>query len=311
VSVVVPCEPGGDPSPALRALAALPGPEKALIRELFIAWGRHPSRQRNQAVQQARGRWILFLDADSQAQPGLLGSLLNALRGFDAVAAGGPNLATLHEPAVGRAFDRVLASWAGSGASRARYKPVGDERLCGEKELILCNLLMEREAFLRSGGFREDLYPNEENELFNRLQAQGLRLAYAPQAQVRRPRRQSLSAFCLQAFRYGRGRAQQMRRNAYPSDLINLAPLLQQALLFAALFVHAPWDAAPPRSVAYFLWPLYGLACWLSQGLGPLRTVALLLRHQAYALGLWTGAWQDPAPRSRDVRVERVTLKRA
>jgi hypothetical protein len=167
---------------------------------------------------------------------------------------------------------------------------------------------MERRAFQASGGFREDLYPNEENELFNRLGAEGRVLAYAPAAQIRRPRRHSLSAFTLQAFRYGRGRAQQMRRNGYLSDLVNLAPLALQAVLLGALMVRAPWDPELHRSVAYFLWPLYGAACWLSQGLGPLRTVALILRHQAYALGLLAGAVQSPAVRPAAVRLERVRL---
>lgn len=311
VSVVIPCEPGGDPGAALRALAALPKAEKALIKEAFVAWGRHPSRQRNLAVAAARAPWVLFLDADSQAQPGLIPGLLGAAQRFGALAAGGPNLALADEPSLGRAFDRVLGSWAGSGSSRARYTPVGVARACGEKELILCNLLIDREAFQASGGFREDLYPNEENELFNRLGAQGGVLAYEPSAQVRRPRRHSLSAFTLQAFRYGRGRAQQMRRNFFASDLLNLAPAALQAALFAALFIQAPWDGAAPRSVAYFLWPLYGAACWLSQGLGPLRTVALILRHQAYALGLWAGLFQEPALRAREVRIERVRLLKA
>jgi hypothetical protein len=306
VSVVIPCEPGGDPGACLRALAALPKPEKALIKEAFVAWGRHPSRQRNQAVAAAKAPWILFLDADSRAQPGLIPGLLTAARRFGALAVGGPNLALDDEPSLGRAFDRVLGSWAGSGASRARYRADSPARRCGEKELILCNLLMEREAFLAIGGFREDLYPNEENELFNRLGERGGTLAYEPFAQVRRPRRRSLGAFTQQAFRYGRGRAQQMRRNFFPSDLLNLAPALLQAGLLAALFVRAPWDGSPPRSLAYFLWPLYGAACWLSQGLGPLRTVALILRHQAYALGLWAGVFQEPALRSLDVHVERV-----
>ncbi len=58
-------------------------------------------------------------------------------------------------------------------ASRARYRAVGGRRRCGEKELILCNLLLSRKVFLSNGGFREDLYPNEENEFLNRLLAGG------------------------------------------------------------------------------------------------------------------------------------------
>lgn len=298
VGVVVPCEPGGDPSASLQALRALPKAEKALVGAVYVAWGRHPSRQRNLAVAALRTPWVLFLDSDSRAQPGLISGLLEIAQRFDAVAAGGPNLALDDEPGFGRVADQVLTSWAGSGASRARYGPVGRARLCSEKELILCNLLMDRAAFMRAGGFREDLYPNEENELFNRLQAQGLRLAYEPKASVRRPRRRSLGAFMLQAFRYGRGRSQQMRRNAFASDLVNLAPAALQLALLGALCV--------PRGL--WAWATYAGACLLSQRLDIVRAALLVLRHQAYALGLFAGAFQDPAPHAPQVRLQRSKL---
>jgi succinoglycan biosynthesis protein ExoA len=303
VCVVVPCEPGGDPSACLAALAALSGPEKRLIGQVLLAFGGHPSRQRNLAAAKARMPWLLFLDSDSRACPGLLTGLLGAAKELGAVGVGGPNLALEDEPPLGRHFDAVLGSWAGSGASRARYRSVGARRLAGEKELILCNLLLRRDVFLKAGGFREDLYPNEENELLNRLQAQGLRLAYEPNAAVRRPRRRSVGAFGLQAFRYGRGRAQQMRRNAFAGDWVNLAPAILQAAIVAALALsaHRPWALALPLG--------YAVACWLSQALHPGRALLLALRHQAYALGLWVGAFQDSAPRPLDVRIQSVRLR--
>lgn len=301
--MVVPCEPGGDPGACLAALRGLPGPEKALIREVIVTWGRHPSRQRNLAVKACRAPWILFLDSDSRVQPGLVQGLLAAAKALDAVAAGGPNLPLEDEGPWGRLFDPVLASWAGSGASRARYSPVGATRLSGEKELILCNLLMRRDAFLASGGFREDLYPNEENELFNRLQAKGGRLAYVPQAQVRRPRRQSPGEFVHQAFRYGRGRAQQMRRNAFASDLVNLAPLGLLLGLLGAAVAGLRWPQA-----FYLVWAYLGLA-WLSQELRPSRALFLVLRHQAYAVGLLAGALQDPTPHEPGVELSRAAWR--
>jgi cellulose synthase/poly-beta-1,6-N-acetylglucosamine synthase-like glycosyltransferase len=285
-------------------LAALPGPEKRLIGQVLLAWGGHPSRQRNLAAAQAREPWLLFLDSDSRACPGLLTGLLAAAKELGAVGVGGPNLALEDEPPLGRRLDAVLGSWAASGASRARYRAVGSRRLAGEKELILCNLLLRRDVFLKAGGFREDLYPNEENELLNRLQAQGLRLAYEPRAAVRRPRRRTVGAFGLQAFRYGRGRAQQMRRNAFAGDWVNLAPAALQAALLSAFALAPRWPVALVLPLAY------GVACCLSQALHPGRAWLVALRHQAYALGLWVGALQDPAPRPLAVRIQPVRLRR-
>ena len=304
LSVIIPCEPGGDPGACLDALRALGPQEKGLIKEVLVAWGRHPSLQRNLAVLKARSPWVLFLDADSRVQPGALSALLAAASQPQVAAAGGPNLPLPNEPPLGLAFDRVLASFAGSMRSRARYAPVGRRRPCGEKELILCNLLVRREAFVAAGGFREDLYPNEENELFNRLQADGWELVYEPAAQVRRPRRDTVAAFVAQAFRYGRGRTQQMRRNFFPSDLVNLLPLalpLAWALVLAsALHVSHAW--ALPL--------LYAAGCWLAMGMRVPSAFFLALRHHAYAAGLLTGFFQDAPGRDRQVRLQAVALRR-
>lgn len=302
IAVVIPCEPGGDPSACLQALKALPRAEKSLIKEVWLAWGRHPSRQRNRAVARCRATWVLFLDADSRAQPGLLRGLLEAADEFKAVVAGGPNLPPPDEGPWARLFDPVLSSRAGSGPSRARYAAVGRRRLATEKELILCNLLVRRDVFLQCGGFREDLYPNEENEFFNRLGAAGWRLVYEPTAVVLRPRRGDPWAFVLQAFRYGRGRAQQMRRNFFASDLLNLAPLLLlAALLGTGALAFYDWR------VLWF-WGLYGAACLLSQDFRPTRALFLGLRHLAYAVGLLCGSLQNFEPRDPRVRLERLRL---
>ncbi|HTB34226.1 MAG TPA: glycosyltransferase [bacterium] len=302
VAVVVPCEPAGDPRPCLEALRALPKADRARVAEVWVARGLNPSRQRNLAAARARAPWILFLDSDSRAQPGQLPALLAAAEKLGAVAAGGPNLPLAQEPPLGRALDRVLGSWAGSMASRARYRAVGQRRACGEKELILCNLLLSRRAFLDHGGFREDLYPNEENELFNRLRAAGCTLAYEPTAAVRRPRRHSVGAWIQQSFRYGHGRARQIRANPYPGDLLNLLPLALP-LAWAGAWL-APWAWFGPAL------PLaYALACLAAYRGRPDLGLLLALRHHAYAAGLLAGAVGRQEPRPLDVRLERVAWR--
>jgi hypothetical protein len=299
VAVLVPCEPAGDPRACLASLKGLPRAERALVAEVWVARGLNPSRQRNLAAAKATAPWILFLDSDSRAQPGQLPALLDAVRALSAVGAGGPNLPLLDEPPLGLALDRVLGSWAGSMASRARYRAVGRRRPCGEKELILCNLLLSRKVFLDHGGFREDLYPNEENELFNRLLAGGRTLAYEPSAAVRRPRRHSVGAWIEQSFRYGHGRARQIRVNPYRGDLLNLLPLgLPLAWILACL---APWPwLAPGLPLAY------SLACLGACRGRPDLAVLLALRHHGYAAGLLAGAVGRQAPRPQAVQLERV-----
>lgn len=302
VSVVIPVEPEGSVAPALKALQNLPPAEKALIRELLVAEGLHPSRQRNVAVAEARAPWILFLDSDSQLQAGSLPALLRAGQALQADGVGGPNLPLHTEPFWGRVFQDVIGSWLGSMASRARYENVGVRRLSSEKELILCNLLVKRELFDAGAGFREDLYPNEENELFNRLQSQGRCLVYEPLAQVLRPRRHDLFAFSLQAFRYGRGRTQQMRANFFRSDLINLLPLA----LGPAWILLMTNPVARPVALALLagLVTVGALGAWLR--VRPWLYLPVLgLRHHAYALGLLVGVFQNTPRRPLTVQVKR------
>jgi glycosyltransferase involved in cell wall biosynthesis len=305
VSVVIPCLPGAPLPEALAALKALPEAEKALISEVWVVRGRNPSRQRNCAAQKAGGDWLWFLDDDARPRPGTLSVLLEAAKAFSAGAAGGPNVAPADETPLGTRLDAVLTSPMGSGISRARYTSVGKRRLAGEKELILCNFLVQRQAFLGLGGFCEELFPNEENEFLNRWNAAGFLAVYEPAATVERPRRGSVGAFALQAFRYGRGRAQQVRRSFRAGDLVNLAALGLPCLWAGCLAAQA-WGGG---TAALGRWvPLaYAGAAFLSAGLRPSVAIFLILRHHAYAAGLAVGCFQEARVAPGEPSVERLS----
>jgi hypothetical protein len=64
-------------------------------------------------------------------------------------------------------------------------------------------------VFIAQEGFNESLYPNEENEFLERVQAAGYTLLHDPSMRVYRSQRRSLEAFVRQMFAYGRGRGQQ------------------------------------------------------------------------------------------------------
>ncbi len=313
VSVVIPVEPEGRVGAVLKALGACGYPRQGL--EVLVARGRNPSRQRNAAARRARGRYLLFLDSDSLAQEGLVDRLLECFSRGRVAVAGGPNLPPLDQAFFQKAASAVLGSWLGSMSARARYRPVGSLRESSEKELILCNLMADRRVFLEAGGFREDLYPNEENELLNRLKNLGWKALYQPLALVRRPRRKNLGAFARQAFGYGRGRMEQMLANFFPGDLVNLLPLGFLLYLAALPWLQAAWPWAWLGAGLYGLALLAaGLAACLESG--PLVGLASLplfpVRHLGYGLGLAAGLGSRFAgPRARDPgapRVEKLAL---
>jgi succinoglycan biosynthesis protein ExoA len=206
-SVIVPVAPGGDVSKVTESIANINYPADKF--EILVAEGKQPSRQRNLAAQQAKGDIIYFLDNDSETTPELFHKTAECYTDPKIAAVGGPNLTAPTDTEMQFAFGSALGSFFAHNSMAARYRPVGQVRVSGEKELILCNLSVRREIFISSGGFDETLYPNEENEFMNRLQQLGYKLIYHPEAIIYRSRRKDIFAFFRQLMNYGRGRMEQ------------------------------------------------------------------------------------------------------
>ncbi len=206
VSIIIPVKPGGRVR-ALEALAKTDYPSGAL--EALVAEGRQPSGQRNRAAAAARGEIIFFLDDDSMVSPDFLRKAVRHYKDRTVAAVGGPSLTPDSDSTLQRSFALAFASVFGGGAMRNRYRQIGEARSTGDSELILCNLSFRRDLFLGQGGFNERLYPNEENELMERIARGGGRLIHDPGLAVYRSQRPSLRAFCRQLYGYGRGRGEQ------------------------------------------------------------------------------------------------------
>src|SRR5581483_11172247 len=168
VTVIIAARPDQAGIKAVDAARRLDYPPDKL--DITVARGKQPSVQRNTAVRAARGEWIYFLDDDSVPPPDNLQRAQKFLNDPTVKMIGGPNLCPPDAPVLEQVFAVVLGSRLAFGPSRARYTPVGEPRATGEKELILCNLMVRRDAMLELGGFNEALYPNEENALMDELQ---------------------------------------------------------------------------------------------------------------------------------------------
>lgn len=206
ISIIIPVKPGG----AVAALAALrhlePGSPE---HEIIVAEGRRPSRQRNMAAAAAEGDLLYFLDDDASAAPDSLKRICAAFSDDRVAVVGGPSITPSGDSFFQRAIARALSSALGGGAIRNRYRRHGSLRDTNDNELILCNLAFRKDVYLGYGGLDERLYPNEENELIDRLLASGVRLLHDPDMYVYRSQRPTLKAFIRQMVTYGRGRAEQ------------------------------------------------------------------------------------------------------
>jgi cellulose synthase/poly-beta-1,6-N-acetylglucosamine synthase-like glycosyltransferase len=242
VTVVIPVKPGLKPD-AIDAIKKLDYPKEKL--EVITVYGKNPSKQRNEAVKLAKGEIIYFLDNDSMPESLTLKRLIGHIKD-DVVLAGGPSIMPQDAPLGAFLFGKTLESFFSTGASRARYKKIGSVRFTGEKEIILCNMVMKKDVFLLFGGLNEKLYPNEENELMEKLRHSGMKMVYDPDAYVIRMPRRSLKSFVKQIFNYGRGRGEQTFVYPKSFNLINFMPLFFLFYLLVALIMHG-----------YFLIPLF------------------------------------------------------
>ncbi len=222
VTVVIAARPGQEEVKAVEAARKLDYPKEKL--EIIVARGKQPSVQRNQAVRKAKGELIYFLDDDSIADPQNLKRAIAHFEKPEVCMLGGPNLCPRDAPKIEKEFATVMANPLAFGPSRARYAPIGELRESGEKELILCNLIARKSAFLDAGGYDEALYPNEENALMDELQKKGGKLLYDPQFVVHRRPRPDKAAFRKMLLNYGRGRAEQVRLHPSSGSLLNFAP---------------------------------------------------------------------------------------
>ncbi|HKZ16745.1 MAG TPA: glycosyltransferase, partial [Geobacteraceae bacterium] len=206
VSIIIPVKPGGKVK-ALDALRNVDYPAAAV--EIIVAEGKCPSRQRNMAAAAAGGDILYFLDDDSIVIPEFLLKAVNHFGNTSVAAVGGPSLTPESDTPLQQAFGLALSSRFGSGGVCNRYRKKGGVRETGDNELILCNLSMRSDVFRAFGGFDERLYPNEENELMDRIRNKGLALVHDPDLAVYRSQRKTFPAFVRQIFGYGKGRGRQ------------------------------------------------------------------------------------------------------
>ncbi|HUS60010.1 MAG TPA: hypothetical protein VMX76_01360 [Nevskiaceae bacterium] len=328
VSVIIPVKAGREIKTAIAALRQVDYPLELI--EVFISRGVNPSRQRNKAAKKAKGEILYFLDNDSEIEkrafkramaiflgrmgpvkipqtrgfslfPGWLSNLI-VERFFSGTiykgnigAAGGPNVWWREEPFWASMAGIVLESFFVHFQMAARYRPIGLIHRATEKELILCNLAVRRDIFKKVGGFNESLYPNEENELLNRMEQLGYQLIYHPGVLVFRPRRQSFKALLNAFFHYGRGRMEQIRVEGVWQSLALLSPLVLLFYLLGLVFYH-PWFAFLP--LILYLGMGFGSALgFAARKKKPYLAIFLpslfLIAHLSYALGLLYGLTTD------------------
>lgn len=276
--------------------------------ELLIAEGAAPSRQRNLAAATASGELLYFLDDDSLVNPDNLRLCAEVMKDAAVAVVGGPSVTPASDSPLQQLFGAALSSLLGSGAVRNRYRVYGQKRETTEKELILCNLVIRRSVFMELGGFDERLYPNEENELLDRIRSAGFKLVHNPVMYVHRSQRRSLKAFVRQMFAYGRGRAQQSLISGSFS-FVSFVPLIFTLYLVFTLFSGGNLLLLAPLLLYAALAALFAIAAICSTGRPYMLALLLIypLMHVVNGCGLLYGLLGGkPVP----LRDDRIVIRR-
>jgi cellulose synthase/poly-beta-1,6-N-acetylglucosamine synthase-like glycosyltransferase len=306
ISIIIPVKPGG-------AVAAIEGlrnldPDSP-DHEVIVAEGKKPSRQRNMAAGEATGDILYFLDDDALVVPDALKRLAACFADQNVAAVGGPSLTPLSDSVFQRSIGWALASAFGGGAVRNRYRSVGLLRDSDDRELILCNLAFRREVYLSFRGLDERLYPNEENELIDRLLQSGVRLLHDPGMFVRRSQRPTLAAFIRQMKTYGKGRAEQ----TLISRTVSFKALIPALFALYALtlpFVRVWWYFIP--ALIYCLGVLTNMLLAVNREGLPLALrlpMVYTLLHFCYGAGFIAGLLSPRYSKAAESSVA-VTMKR-
>jgi hypothetical protein len=160
-------------------------------------------------------------------------------------------------------------------------------------------------------GFDERLYPNEENELLDRIIAAGYTALHIPDMTVTRSQRSTLRAFVRQIFGYGRGRSQQFLISG-KSSMVSFVPLFFVIYVLSLSYLVSAHIFFVLPVVVYFL---LNLACtipilFLSRNTVAVWLFALFpLLHLANGCGLLYGLLGGVPHRRKDCSISTKCVK--
>ena len=289
ISVIIPAESSLASLPVLDYFKKIDYPQENI--EIILSIGNWPSAQRNKAAGVAKGDVLYFFNRDAQLLPDvfkIMAEIIN--RDIKIAGVGGVDVTPQANSYMQHLFGYAMSSYFAHWKMRARYTPVGKERVACENELLLSNMAIKRSVFLEAGGFNEELYPNEENELINRISRLGYEFIYSPEIRIYRDRRSDILRFIRQFYCYGRGRLNQIKIEGVFSNLQFLLPFLFLLYAIALFFIANSWPVFIPLIIYIVLAMIDSIYLSLKhkKNLIILPFIYLIM-HFSYACGILSG----------------------
>lgn len=162
-----------------------------------------PAAKRSQAMHDAKGDILVFVDDDAYPQSDLLEALDKDFSDPTVVAVGGPAVTPKDDRFLQRVSGAVFLSRF-SGGFPERYVPLGDKRFVSDWPSV--NLSVRKDIFKHVGGFDCDYWPGEDTKLCLDIVSkfkERSKILYDPEAVVFHHRRAGLIRHLRQVRGYG------------------------------------------------------------------------------------------------------------
>jgi succinoglycan biosynthesis protein ExoA len=242
----------------------------------------------NLGLAQARGRWLVRMDAHSTVDPGYVGAAVTRLREGRWGGVGGRKDGIGTTPA-GRAIAAALGSRFGVGGSLYHH---------GMSEQETDHIpfgAYPTDVVRRLGGWDERLLANEDFEFDHRLRRSGATLLFDPGLTISWRSKQSLGELYRQYLRYGRGKVDVVRLHPGSLRARHLLPPVLVPYLAAAAVTGLRRPGRAAAMVAPYAVALAMASAHTARSLDQTRARAyvpgaFLAMHIGWGLGVWSRA---------------------
>ncbi len=193
----------------------------------------NPARKRDEAIHEARGEILAFIDDDAFPAARWVSAALGLFQDPAVAAVAGPAVTPPGDSFMEKAGGAVYSSLLVSGPYRYRYEPQPRRRV---DDFPSCNFFIRARVFADLGGFCTDFWPGEDTKLCLDLKQRGMTMIYDPSVLVYHHRRRLFLPHLAQISRYALHRGFFAKR--FPETSCRLAYFLPSGLLFF-------WAAGP------------------------------------------------------------------